>query len=204
MWSVNLKRNMIKQREIENEIMKSTHLLKALCLVGVLCLSGGLRSNAQEAQDPTPPAGRTETPRTSADQIAHSAPLEINKASQLLGREVKNQDEERLGEIKDIVINLETGKVAYAVLSVKEGGLLIKEEKLIAVPLSAFQVSPNKEFLSLNVDKQKFSQAKGFDPNHWPSVEQPAWGAEPFWKTAPPAGKTEDDTISSEKPGVQP
>src|SRR5262245_45233708 len=54
-----------------------------------------------------------------------------NKASGLLGMEVRNRENQKLGEIKDLVME-NPGKVNYAVLAV--GGFLGLGEKLIALP----------------------------------------------------------------------
>ncbi len=107
-------------------------------------------------------------------------PSRIDKASGLLGMEVRNQAAERLGRIRDIVFDFKANTVAYCVLSVDEG--LFSKQKLVAVPLRAFQASPAGTYLTLHVDKQKLAQAEGIDPNHWPSIANPAWGAEPFWQ----------------------
>src|SRR4051812_26000292 len=45
-----------------------------------------------------------------------------NKASGLLGMEVRNSENQKLGEVKDLVMDMNSGRVSYAVLSV--GGFL--------------------------------------------------------------------------------
>jgi hypothetical protein len=104
----------------------------------------------------------------------------FNKASDLIGMNVKNSQAENLGEIKDLVVDLQTGKISYAVLSV--GGFLGIGEKYIAVPPSVFMTDKDDGKLLLNADKAKLQQAPGFAKNNWPDVENPAWGA--FWGVA--------------------
>ena len=56
-------------------------------------------------------------------------------ANTLLGNDVYNKDGQDLGDIKEFMIDMASGKIAYAVLSF--GGLLGMGEKLFAVPWAA-------------------------------------------------------------------
>ena len=57
------------------------------------------------------------------------------KASSIIGTDVVNPEGDSLGDIKEVVIDPRTGKVAYAVVSF--GGFLGMGEKLFAIPFSA-------------------------------------------------------------------
>jgi sporulation protein YlmC with PRC-barrel domain len=94
-------------------------------------------------------------------------------AHTLVGGTVRNAADEHLGDIKDIVLDIETGKIAYAVLAF--GGLFSIGEKLFAVPWSAFKFDAEKRQFILNVDKDRFENAPGFDVNHWPDVGDKKW-----------------------------
>jgi len=59
-------------------------------------------------------------------------------ASTLIGNEVRNREGEDLGRIEDFMMDRETGRVAYAVLSF--GGFLGVGNKLFAVPWDAFTI----------------------------------------------------------------
>ncbi|MGV3774832.1 MAG: PRC-barrel domain-containing protein [Verrucomicrobiales bacterium] len=95
-----------------------------------------------------------------------------NKATGILGMEVRNQQGEKLGEIKDLVMDLKSGKVTYAVLAV--GGFLGIGEKLLAVPTSSL-ASENEGYLLLNADQAQIASAVGFAATNWPEVENPAF-----------------------------
>ncbi|CAG9932608.1 PRC-barrel domain-containing protein [Candidatus Nitrotoga arctica] len=91
----------------------------------------------------------------------------------LIGNDVYNQIEEDLGDIKEIMLDMESGKIVYAVLSY--GGILGIGEKLFAVPWGALTLdTPNKRFI-LNVEKDQLENAPGFDKDNWPNVADPAW-----------------------------
>src|ERR1035441_2313923 len=55
---------------------------------------------------------------------SEAPPTRVNKASGILGMDVRNQNDEHLGHIKDIVIDWKTEQVSYAVLSTASKTLL--------------------------------------------------------------------------------
>ena len=127
-------------------------------------------------------AGDDKDAAKSADQArAGEAPACYNKASGIIGMEVKNQNDERLGKIRDVVFDLNTERVSYVVLGAKKG-LLGSEEKYLAVPMSALRATGDGKYLILNADKDKVAAAAGFSLEAWPAVGSPSWGAEPFWQ----------------------
>jgi len=114
---------------------------------------------------------------TSDHQTAVS---KVNKASALIGMDVRNSQNERLGEIKDLVLDLQSGKVSYAVLSV--GGFLGIGDKYVAVPPGAFHVAPDQGTLVLNADKAKIQNAPGFAKSTWPDVNSTTWNTDSaYW-----------------------
>ncbi len=94
-------------------------------------------------------------------------------ADTLIGENVYNHKDEDLGDIKEIMLDMNTGRVAYAVLSF--GGFLGMADKLFAVPWDALKLdTENKRFI-LNVDKERLESAPGFDKDKWPDMVDPAW-----------------------------
>jgi sporulation protein YlmC with PRC-barrel domain len=94
-------------------------------------------------------------------------------ADTLIGDEVYNHNDEELGDIKEIMLDMRTGQIAYAVLSF--GGILGMGDKLFAVPWERLTLDTvNKRFL-LNVDKELLKNAPGFDKNNWPDMGNDAW-----------------------------
>lgn len=94
-------------------------------------------------------------------------------ASTLTGDTVKNPQGDSLGDLKDIMLDTATGKIAYGVLSF--GGVFGMGDKLFAVPWDALNVDgPNKQ-LVLDVSKERLKDAPGFDKDHWPNFADPAF-----------------------------
>jgi sporulation protein YlmC with PRC-barrel domain len=112
----------------------------------------------------------------------------VLSASTITGDEVRNPKGEDLGSIKDLMIDLASGRVAYAVLSF--GGFLGFGDKLFAVPFTALKLEPDEHKFVLDVDKQKLDRAHGFDKDNWPDMADRKWqtdvhkvyGTEPYWE----------------------
>jgi sporulation protein YlmC with PRC-barrel domain len=94
-------------------------------------------------------------------------------ADTLNGNDVYNNDDEDLGDIKEIMLDVASGKIAYAVLSF--GGILGMGEKLFAVPWKALKLDTvNKRFI-LDVSKDRLENAPGFDKDDWPDMTDRSW-----------------------------
>ncbi|MEO6118758.1 MAG: PRC-barrel domain-containing protein [Methylotenera sp.] len=96
-------------------------------------------------------------------------------ANTLIGNDVYNHKNDKLGDIKEIMLNTYSGKVCYAVLSY--GGILSLGEKLFAVPWKALVLDTvNKRFV-MNIDKEKLENAPGFNTDHWPNMADEQWAS---------------------------
>jgi sporulation protein YlmC with PRC-barrel domain len=106
-------------------------------------------------------------------------------ADTLLGNDVVNAQEEDLGDIKEIMLDMRTGRVSYAVLSF--GGFLGMGEKLFAVPWSALKLDTVHKRFVLDASKDRLESAPGFDKNDWPDMADTAWekGVHDFYGTRP-------------------
>jgi len=106
-------------------------------------------------------------------------------ADTLNGNDVYNQKDEDLGDIKEIMLNMRTGRVSYAVLSF--GGFLSLGEKLFAVPWEALTLDTKNKRFVLNVEKNRLENAPGFDKDKWPNMADQTWakGIHDFYGTQP-------------------
>jgi sporulation protein YlmC with PRC-barrel domain len=101
---------------------------------------------------------------------------------------VKNAAGEDLGKIEDLMVDVNSGRIAYAVLSF--GGFLKVGNKLFAIPWQALRLDTvNKQFV-LGVDKSVLERAPGFDKDNWPDMADPTfgnsiyshYGYKPYWE----------------------
>ena len=123
-----------------------------------------------------------------ADRHVSSGPgPEVMDADTLIGDSVVNGAGEDLGEIKAIMLDVEDGRVAYAVLSF--GGFLGMGNKLFAIPWSALTLDAGEKRFVLDIAKDRLDNAPGFDKDHWPAMADANWatklheyyGVKPYW-----------------------
>jgi sporulation protein YlmC with PRC-barrel domain len=96
-------------------------------------------------------------------------------AATITGDDVCNMQEDKLGTIQDIMLDVQTGRIRYAVLA--SGGFLGMGERLFAVPWNAFtHDKKNKRFI-LDVDVQRLKDAPGFDKDQWPNMADASWNS---------------------------
>jgi len=100
----------------------------------------------------------------------------VLSADTLAGDRVHNSAGEDLGSIEEIMLDIPTGRIAYAVLSF--GGFLGIGNKLFAVPWNAMRIDEGEHEFILDVDRQTLESAPGFDKDNWPDMADPAFGRE--------------------------
>lgn len=119
------------------------------------------------------------TPQTKSTQgtiVAPASRTVLLSASTLAGDEVCNTKGKSLGKLQDIMLDTESGRIAYAVLS--SGGFLGMGDRLFAVPWSALKLDGEQRRFILDVDAERLKAAPGFDKDHWPDMADKAWATE--------------------------
>ncbi|MGY6125794.1 PRC-barrel domain-containing protein [Paraburkholderia strydomiana] len=112
---------------------------------------------------------------------------DVMAADTLDGNRVLSSDGEDIGKIKDIMLDVRSGRVAYAVLS--SGGFLGIGDKLLAIPWRALTLDTEQKCFVLDMTAERVKSAPGFDKDHWPSMADETWatsvhqyyGREPYW-----------------------
>jgi sporulation protein YlmC with PRC-barrel domain len=112
---------------------------------------------------------------------------DIMAAATLDGNPVMSFDGEHVGKIADILLDVRSGKIAYAVLS--EGGFLGMGTTLHAIPWNALTLDVDEKCFRVDITAQKVKDEPGFDKDHWPSMADITRGSElhryynrePYW-----------------------
>lgn len=99
----------------------------------------------------------------------------VLSASSLAGDRVKNLEGEDLGKIEDLMIDLQSGRVAYAVVGFGSG--FLHSGKLFAIPWASLEVDQADKKIILKIPKETLESAEGFDKDHWPDMADPAFRA---------------------------
>jgi sporulation protein YlmC with PRC-barrel domain len=112
---------------------------------------------------------------------------DIMAAATLDGNKVMSSDGEHVGKISDIMLDVQNGRIAYAVLS--EGGFLGMGSNLHAIPWNALTLDTDEKCFYVDIPAQRLKDDPGFDKDHWPMMADPKWGAathsyyntQPYW-----------------------
>lgn len=94
-------------------------------------------------------------------------------ARTFLGDEVYNRREDRLGTLKEFMLDLHSGRICYAVMS--SGGFLGIGEKLFAIPWRALTLDTENVCFVLDIAEERLMNSPGFDKRHWPDMNDAAW-----------------------------
>ena len=112
------------------------------------------------------------TPGAGPDSRQGPGP-QLMGAETLVGNDVYNKDADALGDIKEIMLDMRSGRVRYAVLSF--GGFLGVGEKLFSVPWEALTLDTENKRFVLDVQKERLENAPGFDKDQWPYMADATW-----------------------------
>jgi len=125
----------------------------------------------------------------------------VMDAATLTGDSVVSATGDHLGKIRAIMLDVPSGRVAYAVLSF--GGFLGAGNKLFAIPWRALKLDPLEKRFIFDISKERLEAAPGFDKDHWPRMADREWAIDihehydvpPYWK-AESDWDERDDTLS--------
>jgi len=100
----------------------------------------------------------------------------VLSASTVTSDSIVNSRGEDLGTIEDIMLDIDDGRIAYAVVSF--GGFLGIGDKLFAVPWNSLHVDADNHRFILDIPKEKLENAPGFDKSNWPDFADRSLGRE--------------------------
>ncbi len=135
----------------------------------VLCASAAsLLAFAALAQENLEPKnGRQEYDRQRTPRTLHAERLnDATKAGDVIGMAVKNCQDEKLGTVDHVLVDLPSGRVVAVIVS--SGGFLGMGDELSAVPPAALQWTEDRSTLRLDASKAMLSAAPRFKANQWP------------------------------------
>ncbi|MBC7835525.1 MAG: PRC-barrel domain-containing protein [Phycisphaerales bacterium] len=145
------------------------------------------RSNQPTTNQPDRPAKPGMKDKAGGEHAVHP----LMKVSDVLSIDVTNAKGENLGDIEDLVLDVERGRIGYAVLSF--GGIAGIGDELFAVPWEMLTPAPGSAKMYVTIDKAQLEAMDGFDKDNFPDMADPTWAAntyqrfnrEPYWTTDP-------------------
>lgn len=94
----------------------------------------------------------------------------VLSSSTLTGDPIRNRTDEELGSVEDLMIDLDSGRVAYLVMA--SGGILGMGEKYFAVPWKMVEVDLDSHSIIVDLDKETIENAPGIDKDEWPDPSE--------------------------------
>lgn len=97
----------------------------------------------------------------------------VLRADEMIGRDVRNMQDEDLGEVDDVVIA--TNNTGYSYAIVAHGGFLGIGEEQVAVPLSSLRLTQDRDVLVLDMSEDAFGQAPRFQRGDMSMLNDASW-----------------------------
>ena len=145
--------------------------------------------NTVATRNPDGTWGKDRLGSESQSMIPASRLGQIQKASKIIGTTVQNNQEEKLGKVDNLLVDLASGRIVAVIVS--SGGFLGLGDELSAVPPTALRFATGRDSLQLDASKETLSSAPHFKANQWPDFAEPgyaggvyrAYKVEPYFTT---------------------
>src|SRR4051812_47754864 len=99
-------------------------------------------------------------------KVADDAWQRTHRATKIVGTEVRNAQGQKIGTVKDLVLeDAQSGRISQVVVAV--GGVLGMGDKLFSVPYNQMQMAPDGKHVVLSNTNDL---AQTFDEKHWPEA----------------------------------
>jgi len=112
--------------------------------------------------------------------------LGVQKASELMGKTVRDQQGEDIGQIEDFAVDLQQGQLNYVVINT--GGFMA--ERLVGIAANDLRAAPDGDAFIANVTQQQIEAAQELPDQNWPA--QPTLGTRAGGEFAPMEGQKQD------------
>jgi len=123
---------------------------------GIQNKTAGVSSPTREKLEPTG--------KDSADAVYRKGPR-IQMASEMIGKRVINREQDRVGHIADMLVDLDSSRGALAILETDQ--YLGEKDGRFLIPAGAFTSMQGERHFILDVDKKSFEGAQAFNTSTW-------------------------------------
>ncbi len=93
---------------------------------------------------------------------------DVHQLKDLIGMKVENVDNQPIGKVNNVVVDMPAGRIVYVVLAPDSS--LNLGNNLYALPPEALTLSSDGKNLVSNIPKEKLASAPHFDKNSWPNL----------------------------------
>lgn len=137
--------------------MKTKLILTTAFAVTCITSLPGLAADDKKGAEYRSPASSSRLDKTTLGRT--------DKASDLIGMEIKNYQNEKLGKLEDLAVDVEAGRIVHVILST--GGFLGIADKHVAVPPGALHCDTANKVIHLDANKEKLKGAPKFEMSKW-------------------------------------
>jgi hypothetical protein len=102
----------------------------------------------------------------------------VQKASKLMGTSVTNLQNEKVGNVKNFIVDLSCGRIVTVIIS--SGGYIGMDGELSAVPPTALRYNMEHNSLQLDTSKEMAANSPHFKSNEWPDFNQSGYVSEVY------------------------
>jgi sporulation protein YlmC with PRC-barrel domain len=102
----------------------------------------------------------------------------VHKASDVISMKVENVNNQSLGKINNVMVDLPSGRIVYLILNPDSS--LNLGNNFYALPPQAFTLGANGKNLVSNLDQQKLAAAPHFAQNNWPNLSDPNFATQVY------------------------
>jgi sporulation protein YlmC with PRC-barrel domain len=102
----------------------------------------------------------------------------VHKLNDLLGMKVQNVNNQPIGSVSHLVVDLPAGQILYVVLTPDSS--LKLGDNLYTLPPEAFTLGADQKSLVSNIDQQKLAAAPHFPNGQWPNLTDPALASQVY------------------------
>lgn len=164
----------------------------AMCTMCIAFI--GLSAGIAHAQGPAP---EVETKTAPVPPAKSAQNRNLYRGSKVIGSIVRDRQDRKIGEIKDLLFDSRRGEVAYAVVNF--GGVLGVGSKYHAIPWQALQPSDDGRYYVLQADRETIGHAPSFDRGSWPDLADQRWSADVdrYWSRRVGQGSSGDNRLPS-------
>lgn len=145
--------------------MKKHLIIILVAMVGLLLGTNGFAQEQKGAGD-------------RAGNMAEGQRMNAFMVEKIIGSKVINVKGETLGTIEDLVVDIDTGSILYAILA--SGGFWGIGDKLAPIPWASLASLPAEGTFFLNQSKAQMENAPAFDKNNLPDMTDRQWGESVF------------------------
>jgi sporulation protein YlmC with PRC-barrel domain len=110
----------------------------------------------------------------------------VRRTSELVGKDVQNWQGDYLGQVEEVVVNPQQGRVTYLAVRTDQ----IDDTKMVPVPFEEVNLAPDENYLIVDAKVDDFARAEGFEKDEWPPYPDYDWMIHRERRTPGRAGTT--------------